>query len=69
MKATKKSQERMDLMDARCDRMDEDAAERHKYVAAFAKTLDDQQLQSQIDGLFHELEDAKNGETLFISII
>ncbi len=61
MAMAKKANERIDLMDVRCDKMEDDVSELRKFVKNFAKELEDQQLQNQIDNLRRELQEAKAG--------
>jgi hypothetical protein len=61
MKMAKKANERIDLMDVRCDKMEDEAAELKKFVHRFAKEMEDQQLQKQIENLRRELQEAKTG--------
>ncbi len=57
----KKANARIDLMDTRCDRMEDEAAELKKFVHRFVKELEDQQLEKQIEQLRRELQEAKTG--------
>lgn len=61
MAMARKANERIDLMDVRCDRMEDEASELKKFVHRFVKELEDQQLEKQIESLRRELQEAKSG--------
>jgi hypothetical protein len=55
---------RLDLRDARCDKMEDSHEELKKNVLNWQKAMEDLQLERQIEQLRRELEEAKTGMQL-----
>eukprot|EP00051_Salpingoeca_urceolata_P015737 m.205528 g.205528 ORF g.205528 m.205528 type:complete len:691 (+) comp18488_c0_seq2:247-2319(+) len=52
---------RLDLLDDRCDHMEDEARDLKEFVMKFQQEMEDMQLEKQIEGLRRELEEAKTG--------
>jgi predicted nucleic acid-binding Zn-ribbon protein len=61
MAALEECNKRVDLMDARCDKMDDAHQELKSSVLRWQKEMEDLQLERQIENLRRELEEAKTG--------
>ncbi len=61
MEMAKKANDRIDLMDVRCDKMEDSVKDLRDHVLKKEKELEDMQLEKQIENLRRELAEAKTG--------
>lgn len=64
MAMAERANERIDLMDVRCDKMEDEHEELKRTVFRFQKEMEDMQLEKQIETLRRELEEAKTGTVM-----
>ena len=59
MEMAKKANDRLDLMDSRCDKMEDDIKDLREYVLRKEKEMEEMQLEQQIEQIRQELAEAK----------